>query len=82
MDVKVEKVYRDTYWSEIDDKEKCKRLRERVKRLEHKIGLLERMVYALISHSHDAAGVAVAEIVPSLPSESGGASRTSDDVYF
>lgn len=80
---KQEKAYRDKDWSEIDEKEKCKRLRDRVKSLERKVGDLERVACALITHSHNTAGDAVASIGCGLiPSGTGSVGRNGDDVYF
>ena len=73
---------RPKYWSEIDLEEKCRRLREEVKRLRRELYETAKVVLNLSQHKH-----ADSEIVIPLNNPGGGLDdrrrvTEGDDVYF
>ncbi len=78
------KASRERYWSEIDDQEKIKRLREKVKTLESRVDMLTEKIAFFRNHRHDGDCICV-------PYEDGISYRRKnifhldtniDDVYF
>lgn len=75
---------REKYWSEIEPDEKCKRLRQIVKSLDARLGVLERQLHELQHHEHSAQGLmAPIHCGPvDQPERSGRHKGPGDDVYF
>ena len=83
MNVENLKCAREKHWSEIDDSERVKRLRETVKRLQYAVRKLEAAVRSLRHHEHGGDGKIVVRLgYEEGEPESTGSRRTDDDVYF
>lgn len=50
---------RQSYWSEVDEKEKCQRLRLMVKCLQQQVQSLEDLVHQLARHEHGTGGLMI-----------------------
>ena len=76
---------REKYWSEIDEAEKCERMRYRVKQLERSLGSLRSQMSQVLKHQHGDFGILLIPIA-----SCGGEPESSyyrgqkadDDVYF
>ncbi len=76
------KVRRLKNWSEINDKQKIKRLRETVKRLENRTNSLWACVQQLKRHKHLPDGTVVVELGNGYDSSTLQATEADDEVYF
>ena len=85
---KEEKASRERYWSEIDDKEKIRRLRQQVKELQHSMQIMRDKVDILINHQHGNDNKLLVKYEDSLSYVarygriSGNPRNFNDDVYF
>jgi len=79
------KACRESYWSEVDDKEKIKRLRVAVKHLQTNVAMLMKFMRYLQAHSHTQDGSLVIPMFmkdePQI-NDCGYLLKGKDDVYF
>jgi len=79
------KAHREKYWSECDDQEKIRRLRQEVKLLQADVSKLMRFMHFLSNHNHQDGSVVIPifmkDELPMNWTETPN-KRTGDEVYF
>jgi len=74
---------RISYWSEIDDQEKIRRLREQVKIMKNQMHALQETINMLLNHNHDKnRGITIPLDVRNIPNKFDYIKHNEDEVYF
>lgn len=73
---------REKYWSEIDDKEKIKRLRQIVKQQQGELRRLSNLVDMLANHEHGKLGQILSPLLRGGYHTLSGPREDKDEVYF
>ena len=76
------KVSREKYWSESDPEEKCRRLRDEVKRMQRQIQETAKVVANLSVHAHGPDGKVLIPLIDSSQWEKERPIQRGEDVYF